>query len=74
MKVDLSALRTLIEQEIARLERDESRLQQQLQHITAVERIAETSKSRFHIVEHTKEPAGSGDVDSEPSRRWFQKG
>jgi hypothetical protein len=73
MKVDLLALRTLIEQEITRLEKEESRLQQHLQHIVAVEKIAEATKSRLHIVEKSPEPTGTEEVASDNPGRWFQK-
>jgi len=73
MKVDLLALRKVIEQEIVKLEEEGSRLQQQLQHITAVEKIAEASRSRLHIVEQSGPPVVNEDAAPEPSRRWFQK-
>jgi hypothetical protein len=73
MKVDLAALRALIEEEIGRVEQKKTRLQQQLQHIKAVEQIAEEADSSLHAVEQPKEPVANERELSEQSRRWFQQ-
>jgi hypothetical protein len=77
MKVDLTALRGLIEEEIGRVEQKRTRLQQQLQQIAAVEEIARNAEGSLRAVETeeaTEEPISSeGDI-SEQSKRWFQQG
>jgi hypothetical protein len=73
MKVDLAALRALIEEELGRVEQKKTRLQQQLQHIKAVEQIATEADSSLHVVEQPKEPVANERELSEQSRRWFQQ-
>jgi hypothetical protein len=73
MKVDLEALRTLIEKEIERVEQKKVRLKQQLQHIAAVEEIASQAESGFRVVEKPGKSALGEEELSEQSRRWFQQ-
>ena len=76
MKVDLAALRALIEEEIGRVEQKRTRLQQQLQQIAAVEEIAREAKGSARSVEQTEEqaePVSDERELSEQSRRWFQQ-
>jgi len=77
MKVDLAALRALIEEEIGRVEQKRTRLHQQLQQIAAVEEIAKNAEGSLHAVEMEKapeEPVSHASDISEQSRRWFQQG
>ena len=73
MKVDLEALRKLIEEEIGRVEQKKARLQQQLQHISAVEQIATEAESNLRVVEQPNQPDSKEPKLSEQSRRWFQQ-
>ena len=77
MKVDLAALRALIEEEIGRVEQKRTRLHQQLQQIAAVEQIAKNAEGSLQAVETEKapeEPVSHASDISEQSRRWFQQG
>jgi hypothetical protein len=73
MKIDLAALRALIEEEIGRVEQKKVRLQQQLQHIAAVEEIAQEAGSSLQIGEEPEAPSSDNSELSEQSRRWFQQ-
>ena len=73
MKVDLAALRALIEGEIEKLEQKTSNLQQQLQHIAAVEQIAKEAESSLHAVDRAGEAASEERELPEQSKRWFQQ-
>jgi hypothetical protein len=73
MKVDLKALRALIEEEMARIEQEQVRLKQQLHHITVVEEIAREADSSLRVVERSEEPASTEGELSEKSREWFQQ-
>lgn len=73
MKVDLETLRVLIEGEIGKLEQQKTHLQQQLQHIAAVEQIAREAESGLQVVKQPEEPAAKESELSRQSRRWFQQ-
>jgi len=73
MKVDLAALRKLIEEEIGRIEQKKTELKQQLQHISAVEQIAEEAESELRVADQSEEPDSDETKLSKQSRRWFQQ-
>lgn len=73
MKVDLEALRALIEEEIGKVEQKKARLNQQLQHILAVEEIVKEAGSSLQGVEQPQTTDSDSSEVSEQSRRWFQQ-
>jgi len=73
MKVDLAALRSLIEEEIGKLEETRNQLLKQLQHISAVEEIARGVDSSPHVVEKPEPLAPNEQELTEQARKWFQQ-
>ena len=74
MKVDLAALRSLIEEEIGKLEQRRNQLLKQLQHISAVEEIARGDDSSLRVVENPEPLASNEQELTEQARKWFQQG
>ena len=73
MKVDLAALRSLIEEEIGKLEQSRNQLLKQLQHISAVEEIAREADSSLRVVERPEPSASNEQELTEQARKWFQQ-
>jgi hypothetical protein len=73
MKVDLVALKRMVETEIERVDKKRVRLLKQLEHINAVEQIALECGSAADSTEEKREDRTNEANVADHHHRWFQQ-